>query len=357
MEFEELLIDINHYTLNMIKSKGLHLIIDDAINIITIPIKITDNNNNNYFDSFEFKLPYNYEYEYKICQLLQEIKKYINNKQYPKSYIITKIKSESFMSVEINRSDYGWNDLNANITYYSRQDIINKGLSISVCNEIVNKPKNKSLQINKQDLVQNILFEMTYLIKQDQKMVNLVYGYIHFIENKNKLTYSVPYGIFILIFAFNFPTCPHGHLFVNKRDEINITQILMKKPADYPILPLELSRCGYKCGDYLRKRREYEKTKIRELENKGCKQDCALSMKWANEWRKWVHNKTNIIPQFIDNTVIFCDEYGLKLDLKKDVDFLMIPNNIWSWLIEIYGGGPKIVPSTEWIKMHNDKSV
>eukprot|EP00486_Rosalina_sp_Unknown_P014386 CAMPEP_0201596186 /NCGR_PEP_ID=MMETSP0190_2-20130828/192947_1 /ASSEMBLY_ACC=CAM_ASM_000263 /TAXON_ID=37353 /ORGANISM="Rosalina sp." /LENGTH=220 /DNA_ID=CAMNT_0048056441 /DNA_START=1935 /DNA_END=2597 /DNA_ORIENTATION=- len=126
---------------------------------------------------------------------------------------------------------------------------------------------------------------------------------------------------------------------------------LMKKPQhankNYRC-PWELSEKSDICEDCkldeLNKRRDYEKAEIRRLEDDGAPQDCALNMKWANQWRNFVHNKTNIIPGMIDNRHIHSQNNLLKDELIKDADYLMIPSNIWTFLIELYGGGPKIVP-------------
>lgn len=76
-----------------------------------------------------------------------------------------------------------------------------------------------------------------------------------------------------------------------------------------------------------------------------CPQDCALEMKWANSWRNFVHNKTDEVPNRVDNRDIHAGNHQLKENLIKDTHYLMIPSNIWTFLIEIYGGGPKIVPT------------
>ena len=127
---------------------------------------------------------------------------------------------------------------------------------------------------------------------------------------------------------------------------------LMKKAIHLTIkhyhCPWELSEKSNICIDckyeQLHKRREYEKGEIRRLEDDGSPQDCALNMKWANQWRNFVHNKTDDIPSFIDNRHIHSKNNKLKDELIKDTDYLMIPSNIWTFLIELYGGGPKIVP-------------
>jgi len=98
-------------------------------------------------------------------------------------------------------------------------------------------------------------------------------------------------------------------------------------------------------SEQLSRRREYEKAEIRRLEDDGCPQDCALEMKWANQWRNFVHNKTDTVPSRVDNRDIHAGNHQLKEGLTKDTHYLMIPSNIWTFLIEIYGGGPKIVPT------------
>merc|ERR1719373_467545 len=98
-------------------------------------------------------------------------------------------------------------------------------------------------------------------------------------------------------------------------------------------------------AEQLSQRREYEKAEIRRLEDDGGPQDCALEMKWANSWRSFVHNKTDEVPHRVDNRIIHQGNHMLKEDLEKDRDYLMIPSNIWTFLIQIYGGGPKIVPT------------
>merc|ERR1712087_83802 len=106
----------------------------------------------------------------------------------------------------------------------------------------------------------------------------------------------------------------------------------------------------------LNRRRQYEKPKIRELEDDGGPQDCALNMKWANEWRNFVHNKTDALPTAVDNAHIHAGDHRLKADLIKDSDYLMIPSNIWTFLIQIYGGGPKIVPTKQALRQSPSRS-
>jgi len=150
----------------------------------------------------------------------------------------------------------------------------------------------------------------------------------------------------------------------NKKEE-NQTETMEDKLMKEPITnnahyhpPWELTEKSDECEDckmeQLIKRRDYEKQEIRRLEDDGCPQDCALNMKWANQWRNFVHNKTNEIPQRIDNRHIHAGNHALKDELIKDTDYLMIPSNIWTFLIEIYGGGPKIVPTKKQQQMQDN---
>merc|ERR1719410_1276231 len=119
-------------------------------------------------------------------------------------------------------------------------------------------------------------------------------------------------------------------------------EILRHPPWESPFKSPVCCDCD---SEQLSRRRDYEKAEIRRLEDDGCPQDCALNMKWANMWRNFVHNKTDSIPPRIDNRHIHAGNHMLKEELIKDTDYLMIPSNIWTYLIELYGGGPKIVPT------------
>jgi hypothetical protein len=113
-------------------------------------------------------------------------------------------------------------------------------------------------------------------------------------------------------------------------------------------LPWELTEISDTCADCAREeisgRREYEKNEIRRLEEDGLPQDCALNMKWANSWRNFVHGKTDDIPGRIDNRYLHAGNHMVKDEFVKDTHYLMVPSNIWHFLIEHYGGGPKLVP-------------
>eukprot|EP01084_Bolivina_argentea_P031299 57921_1 len=161
---------------------------------------------------------------------------------------------------------------------------------------------------------------------------------------------------FFGLLSFFCYTFAHSSYFIqneynNKKD--NDTEMNDRKK------PWELTEKSLKCKDCkfeeLNKRRDYEKQEIRRLEDDGCPQDCALNMKWSNQWRNFVHNATNIIPSPIDNTYIHAGNNMLKEELIKDTDYLMIPSNIWTFLIEIYGGGPKIVLQQKQQKQRQQK--
>eukprot|EP01084_Bolivina_argentea_P089458 161417_1 len=92
----------------------------------------------------------------------------------------------------------------------------------------------------------------------------------------------------------------------------------------------------------LRSRREYEKQQILKIEDCEEPQICVLNMKWANQWRNFIHGQTNVIPKKIDNSHIHAGNHMLKDELIKDTDYLNVPVKVWSFLIDTYGGGPKI---------------
>ncbi len=58
-------------------------------------------------------------------------------------------------------------------------------------------------------------------------------------------------------------------------------------------------------------------------------------MKWATQWRDFVHSRTNIIPAEIDNSHIHSENNMLAQELIKDTDYFMIPSTLWTFVIEI----------------------
>ena len=90
------------------------------------------------------------------------------------------------------------------------------------------------------------------LMAEHQEVTYLVHGYVHEIESKNKLPYSVPSQIFLLILVFQFPMCPHGGLLVNKPNADlllnDFDETMMVKPVNCRILPWKLSQFGYRCS-------------------------------------------------------------------------------------------------------------
>ena len=146
----------------------------------------------------------------------------------------------------------------------------------------------------------------------------------------------------------------HGCLLINGKRKIDTDSILdfdshlMFQPLSICDLPYFCSFYGYECTrchkEYLDARREFEKSQIREMEDLQEPQNCAIDMKWAIKWRDFVHNRTDKIPGLIDNRGIATYDGSVKGDLIKDVDFLMLPKAIWDFLMEVYGGGPRIQP-------------
>eukprot|EP01083_Nonionella_stella_P275901 937151_1 len=110
--------------------------------------------------------------------------------------------------------------------------------------------------------------------------------------------------------------------------------------------------------DKLKKRRKYERQEIRRLEDDRCPRDCAINMKWLNHWKNFVKIETNApdIPPGIINNRDICMQsrnHTLKEGLIEGTDYLMIPSQIWTFFIGIYGGGPKIVPINTSKRTHN----
>ena len=99
---------------------------------ISIPINIQCSRNKKFNHTLQWVVPYDIKYEYKISSLLKQILNYINNKNKPMVFIITKIASDSFIGIQMNHTEYCWDNLNADITYYTRQSLMDKGLVLEI---------------------------------------------------------------------------------------------------------------------------------------------------------------------------------------------------------------------------------
>eukprot|EP01084_Bolivina_argentea_P184982 319020_1 len=119
---------ITDYDINLVTSRGLHVVVGD----LSVPIIIKCPRNSKYNENLQWVIPYSFEDEYKISMLLKEIIDYINDKNKPMVFIINKIKSESFLETEMDHNDYNWENLNADVTNYSENDLKNKGLSLEI---------------------------------------------------------------------------------------------------------------------------------------------------------------------------------------------------------------------------------
>ncbi|ETO21502.1 hypothetical protein RFI_15701 [Reticulomyxa filosa] len=99
-----------------------------------------------------------------------------------------------------------------------------------------------------------------------------------------------------------------------------------KKPWHTLISTDDCEECQH---EELLQRKQYEKDRIEKLEGSGTTAYAILSMTWVKKWRNWIHSKTDDLPGPLDNTDI--------------VQYIIVPDTIWEFLFQIYGGGPKIL--------------
>ena len=67
-----------------------------------------------------------------------------------------------------------------------------------------------------------------------------------------------------------------------------------------------------------------------------------LSMSWYDSWYAFVTDKTLNLPGAIDNMELMAEDRDLSAD-KEDVAYGCISQDMWTFLHDIYGGGPEIV--------------
>jgi len=89
-------------------------------------------------------------------------------------------------------------------------------------------------------------------------------------------------------------------------------------------------------------RRSYEKKLIADLENVESKSDgwFVISMKWARDWRSMLNG--GLPPGPIENKILFIRPGELRKNLKIDLDYILVNQESWDALFNIYGGGPRI---------------
>ena len=71
--------------------------ISDAGKYITFPVNIKCQRDTHFDANFEYKIPYNTSNGYKISTLIKDLKKYVNDKNKPFAFRITKIEAVSFI--------------------------------------------------------------------------------------------------------------------------------------------------------------------------------------------------------------------------------------------------------------------
>ena len=119
---------ITEYDIDSITAKGLHIVVGD----LSMPINIQCPRNNKYDQNLEWVIPYDFKAKYQIRNLLKEILDFINNENKPMKFIITKVDSASFLATEMSHNDYDWNNLNADITNYSKIELSQTGLTLEI---------------------------------------------------------------------------------------------------------------------------------------------------------------------------------------------------------------------------------
>eukprot|EP01097_Dermamoeba_algensis_P002191 TRINITY_DN1875_c0_g2_i1.p1 TRINITY_DN1875_c0_g2~~TRINITY_DN1875_c0_g2_i1.p1 ORF type:complete len:195 (-),score=57.00 TRINITY_DN1875_c0_g2_i1:61-645(-) len=76
-----------------------------------------------------------------------------------------------------------------------------------------------------------------------------------------------------------------------------------------------------------------------------------LNTRWRDHWLSFIQGKTNVDPGPINNDkLLFCKKgkdgrnkiFSLREDVKVGKDFILIAEEVWSFLISAYGGGPSI---------------
>ena len=98
------------------------------MNCIKISINIICERNNKFNFNFDLLIPYYLNYNYRINNIIIDIEKYIKKKYIKYNLFVSQINNNSFIGKELNHKDYDWKNLNAQITDYTQNDIIMKGL-------------------------------------------------------------------------------------------------------------------------------------------------------------------------------------------------------------------------------------
>eukprot|EP01084_Bolivina_argentea_P303374 523753_1 len=183
-ESKSLFQSITDYPQEHIEQKGMHIIIDtiNEEHWIKVPIIIECPRDNSYNSNAEWIIPCK-QNEYTVSGLIFEITRYINNKYDPFRFCIIKIKRNSFIANELTNDTYAWNNLNADITCYSKNDLKQKGLQLVIDMDVY-KHNISSLESICKDMKHDnmlcpIYAKMRYQDIFTEKSLNHLYEYQH----------------------------------------------------------------------------------------------------------------------------------------------------------------------------------
>lgn len=99
--------------------------------------------------------------------------------------------------------------------------------------------------------------------------------------------------------------------------------------------------------EQLKQRQQSEMETFIELNEKFKEEDnpsilYAVSMSWFKDWENFVRGKTDTPPGQIDNSRITTNKGG-QISLKVNSDHGQLSEEMWRFLVDIYGGGPELV--------------
>eukprot|EP01084_Bolivina_argentea_P107059 191451_1 len=101
--------------------------------------------------------------------------------------------------------------------------------------------------------------------------------------------------------------------------------------------------CNHCQTRHINLRRSYEKKMINRLKSVNrSKRMFALNMNFFKQWQDFAYGKTDVIPDKIDNSVINngCDI--VKAECVVNVDYCLVDNRTWKFLVQFYNGGSEI---------------
>ena len=147
--------------------------------------------------------------------------------------------------------------------------------------------------------------------------------------------------------------CEHGNVHIRHSTDIeqlvvalpkHIYDSLVNRFSGGPDL-LSLQPCALCKALAERKKNELETFNRLFGEMSTCEEESVvyhLSMSWYDSWYAFVTDKTLNLPGAIDNTDLLAEDKDTSGD-KEDVSYGCISHNMWTFLHEIYGGGPEIM--------------